>query len=234
MTFLGCLLVNTPKATTKRPRNSPNTLLAIRSACRSFCTPSERSWSRYLSVRQILPNLRANQNPPRQAALAELRIMETAERPGVREWIGGDRSAWPASARTSGSASPPARPQLPAWSAGSGNYEELTARAAVNALAIGAGHSFVIMLREGFPVYVVNPVKAVPEVCASANPPDVLVAVTDRGHGQDGPWPMIRRQSASRQTPTQPVATGCFAISATSSAAVTCPSAEPDPPRQLT
>lgn len=53
----------------------------------------------------------------------------------------------------------------------------------MNALAIGAGHSFVIMLREGFPVYVVNPVKAVPEVCASANPLDVLVAVTDRGHG---------------------------------------------------
>src|ERR1039458_4978437 len=153
MTFLGCLPVNTPKATTKRPRNSPNSLLAIRSTCRSFCTPSERSWSKYLSVRQILPNLRANQNPPRQAALAELRIMETAERPGVREWIGGgggggppggggaappggsaapgracretaarrgvgggggggggDRSAWPASARASGSASPPARP----------------------------------------------------------------------------------------------------------------------------
>jgi adenosine/AMP kinase len=64
----------------------------------------------------------------------------------------------------------------------------------VNALAIGAGHSFVIMLREGFPVYVVNPVKAVPEVCASANPPDVLVAVTDRGHGVlavvDGPPPV--------------------------------------------
>src|ERR1019366_10228467 len=90
-----------------------------------------------------------------------------SRRPGVDR---GDRSAWPASARTSGSASPPARPQLPAWSAG----QETTRNsqpAAVNALAIGAGHSFVIMLREGFPVYVVNPVKAVPEACASAHPP---------------------------------------------------------------
>ncbi|HTP16622.1 MAG TPA: adenosine-specific kinase [Streptosporangiaceae bacterium] len=69
----------------------------------------------------------------------------------------------------------------------SGNDEELTALAAANALAISAGHSFVIMLREGFPVNVMNPVKAVPEVCtifcASANPVDVLVAVTDRGRG---------------------------------------------------
>ena len=47
-------------------------------------------------------------------------------------------------------------------------------QAAANALAIGAGHSFVILLREGFPVNVLNPLKAVPEVCtifcATANP----------------------------------------------------------------
>ena len=51
-------------------------------------------------------------------------------------------------------------------------------------LAIGAGHSFVILLREGFPVNVLNPVKAVPEVCttfcATANPVDILAAVTNR------------------------------------------------------
>ena len=66
----------------------------------------------------------------------------------------------------------------------SGNDDELTGRAAANALAIGAGHSFVILLREGFPVNVLNPVKAVPEVCttfcATANPVDILVAVTNR------------------------------------------------------
>jgi len=69
----------------------------------------------------------------------------------------------------------------------SGNDEELTALAVAGAIAIAAGHSFVIMLREGFPVNVLNPVKAVPEVCtifcATANPVDVLVAVTGRGRG---------------------------------------------------
>ena len=60
----------------------------------------------------------------------------------------------------------------------SGNDQGLTALAAANALAIGAGHAFVILLEEGFPVNVLNPVKAVPEVCtifcATANPVDVL------------------------------------------------------------
>jgi len=69
----------------------------------------------------------------------------------------------------------------------SGNDQGLTALAAANALAIGAGHTFVILLEEGFPVNVLNPVKAVPEVCtvfcATANPVDVLVAVTERGRG---------------------------------------------------
>lgn len=69
----------------------------------------------------------------------------------------------------------------------SGNDDELTGLAAANALALGAGHAFVIFLREGFPVNVLNPLKAVPEVCAifcaTANPVDVLVAVTDRGRG---------------------------------------------------
>jgi adenosine/AMP kinase len=72
----------------------------------------------------------------------------------------------------------------------SGNDEELTGLAAANALAIGAGHAFVILLREGFPVNVLNPLKAVPEVCtifcATANPVDVIVAVTGRGRGVIG------------------------------------------------
>ena len=69
----------------------------------------------------------------------------------------------------------------------SGNDDELTALAAANAAAIGAGHSFVILLREGFPLNVLNPLKAVPEVCtifcATANPVDIVVAVTSRGRG---------------------------------------------------
>lgn len=69
----------------------------------------------------------------------------------------------------------------------SGNDEELVSLAAANAVAIGAGHSFVILLRDGFPVNVLNPVKLVPEVCtiycASANRVEVVVAVTAQGRG---------------------------------------------------
>ncbi len=68
-----------------------------------------------------------------------------------------------------------------------GNDGELVELATRTALAIAAGHSFVIFLREGFPVNVLNPVKAVPEVCgifcATANPVEVVVAVTPRGRG---------------------------------------------------
>jgi adenosine/AMP kinase len=57
-----------------------------------------------------------------------------------------------------------------------------------NALAIGAGHSFILFLGEGFyPVNVLNAVKLVPEVCrvfcATANPAQVLVAETSQGRG---------------------------------------------------
>lgn len=69
----------------------------------------------------------------------------------------------------------------------SGNDPELVDLATRNASAIAAGHTFVILLRNGFPLNVLNPVKAVPEVCtifcATANPVDILVAVTARGRG---------------------------------------------------
>ena len=60
-----------------------------------------------------------------------------------------------------------------------------------NALAIGAGHSFILFLGEGFyPVNVLNAVKMVPEVCrifcATANPAQVLVAETSQGRGIAG------------------------------------------------
>ncbi len=73
-------------------------------------------------------------------------------------------------------------PRLVRWS---GNDEELIDVAVRNARAIGAGHSFVIALREGFPINVLNAVKAVPEVCrifcATANPLEVIVAETEQG-----------------------------------------------------
>lgn len=72
----------------------------------------------------------------------------------------------------------------------SGNDPELVELAVRTALAIGAGHCFVVFLREGFPVNVLGPVKGVPEVCtvfcATANPVQVLVAVTSRGRAVVG------------------------------------------------
>jgi uncharacterized protein len=72
----------------------------------------------------------------------------------------------------------------------SGNDPELTSLAVAAATAIGAGHAFVIMLRDGFPVNVLNQVKAVPEVCtifcATANPVEVIVAETDLGRAVIG------------------------------------------------
>ena len=69
----------------------------------------------------------------------------------------------------------------------SGNDKALVEEATDNALRIGAGHSFLVLLRGGFAVNVLDRIKAVPEVCtvfcATANPLDVLVAVTSRGRG---------------------------------------------------
>jgi adenosine/AMP kinase len=70
----------------------------------------------------------------------------------------------------------------------SGTDEAMNDLARKNALAIGAGHSFIVFLGEGFyPVNVLNAIKAVPEVChifcATANPVEVLVAETDLGRG---------------------------------------------------
>ena len=68
-----------------------------------------------------------------------------------------------------------------------GNDAELQALAASNATAIGAGHLFVIALREGFPINLTNAIQQVPEVCtifcATANPVEVIVAETEQGRG---------------------------------------------------
>ena len=69
----------------------------------------------------------------------------------------------------------------------SGNDPELVELATRNAQAIAAGHCFVVALRGGFPVSVLNAVKQVPEVCgifcATANPVELLVAETAAGRG---------------------------------------------------
>jgi len=68
-----------------------------------------------------------------------------------------------------------------------GNDEELKEKAAENALRLGCGHSFVILMREAFPINVLNQIKAVPEVCtiyaATANRLEVIVTETEQGRG---------------------------------------------------
>lgn len=69
-----------------------------------------------------------------------------------------------------------------------GTDHELTAYAIKNAQALGAGHSFMLCLGEGFyPINVMGALKNVPEVvrifCATANPTQVILAETDQGRG---------------------------------------------------
>ncbi len=68
-----------------------------------------------------------------------------------------------------------------------GNDDALTAMAARNATAVGAGHIFVIAMRDGYPINVLGRIKDVPEVCsifcASANPVTVIVAENEQGRG---------------------------------------------------
>ena len=71
-----------------------------------------------------------------------------------------------------------------------GNSEELIKHAVNAAMSIGAGHVFVIFIKEGFPVNILPSIKATREVarvfCATANPIEVLVGETDQGRGVIG------------------------------------------------
>ena len=68
-----------------------------------------------------------------------------------------------------------------------GNDEELEGLAISNAQAIGAGHLFVIVLRDGFPINILPRIKQCQEVvgvfCATANPTEVIVVETEQGRG---------------------------------------------------
>jgi uncharacterized protein len=69
----------------------------------------------------------------------------------------------------------------------SGTDADLVKLAQKNALNLGAGHSFIIFMRDMFPVNILNAIKSVPEVCrvfcATANPVEVIVAETELGRG---------------------------------------------------
>lgn len=68
-----------------------------------------------------------------------------------------------------------------------GNDEELIKAAQDNALALGCGHSFIVLMRDAYPINVLNAVKNVQEVCnifcATANQVEVIVAKTEQGRG---------------------------------------------------
>lgn len=68
-----------------------------------------------------------------------------------------------------------------------GNDDSLIDLAVRNALAVGAGHSFFVFVENGFPINILNTIKAVPEVCrvfcATANPVEVVVAESPQGRG---------------------------------------------------
>jgi hypothetical protein len=76
----------------------------------------------------------------------------------------------------------------PALVRATGTSDELVELAKQNALALSAGHAFIIFLGEGFyPINVLNAVKGVPEVCriycATANAVEVILAETEQGRG---------------------------------------------------
>ena len=71
-----------------------------------------------------------------------------------------------------------------------GNDEDLRAAAIRNAQALAAGHVFVVILRNAYPINLLNAIRGVPEVCtifcATANPVEVIVAASGQGRGVMG------------------------------------------------
>lgn len=71
-----------------------------------------------------------------------------------------------------------------------GNDPELVALAQAKALETGAGHFFIIFIRDAYPINVLNAIKSCPEVvnicCATANPVELLIAEDEQGRGVIG------------------------------------------------
>ena len=69
----------------------------------------------------------------------------------------------------------------------SGTDEELVELAKKNAFALSAGHCFIVLMRDAYPINFLNAIKNVPEVCrifcATANPVEVVIAETEQGRG---------------------------------------------------
>jgi len=68
-----------------------------------------------------------------------------------------------------------------------GNDEDLTKIAETMGMKISAGHTFVVVMKDAFPITVLNAIKMCQEICsiycATANPVEVIIAETDQGRG---------------------------------------------------
>jgi hypothetical protein len=88
-----------------------------------------------------------------------------------------------------------------------GNEDELREAAVRNALAVASGHTFFLLIREAYPINLLNAIKQCPEVaqvfCATANPVELLVARTTQGGGVvgvvDGSAPKGVEDAAAKQ-----------------------------------
>ncbi len=88
-----------------------------------------------------------------------------------------------------------------------GNDKVLETAAVDNAINIGAGHSFVVIIKDAFPINVLNAIKEISEVCtiycATANPLEVIVVNTKQGRGiigvVDGFSPKARESESGRK-----------------------------------
>jgi adenosine/AMP kinase len=96
-----------------------------------------------------------------------------------------------------------------------GNDKELVELAKKNAMALGAGHSFIVFMRDCYPINVLNAIKDLQEVCtiycATANPVQVILAKSEQGKGIlgvidgdspkgiEGPEEMVERTAILRK-----------------------------------
>jgi adenosine/AMP kinase len=85
-----------------------------------------------------------------------------------------------------------------------GNDEKLVDIAQKNAMALAAGHSFLIFMEGGFPINILNAIKSVPEVCrvfcATANPTEVIIAETEQGRAILGIVDGIKTKGIENET----------------------------------
>ena len=88
-----------------------------------------------------------------------------------------------------------------------GNDPDLIAIATSNAQSLAAGHTFVIVMREGYPINILSRIREIPEICtifcATANPVEVIVAETAQGRGVLGVIDGSSPKGVESETDTQ-------------------------------